>query len=164
MYGEAKQRALAKANLLEVEVDVSMVTPAVYYCISITIQPREERECLLFDWRSDIIEDLSGMRYLPYNIVKYYLTLSRICQVCNTCLIASTNARGARGMDSLRDICIIQVSYSAVSICFLNDRKPLKSLNYITLDNLDVPTGPVPADDANPQSSLIHWTSSNHRT
>jgi hypothetical protein len=41
MYGEAKQRALAKANLLEVEVDVSMVTPAVYYCISIAIQPRE---------------------------------------------------------------------------------------------------------------------------
>lgn len=51
------------ANLLE--VDVSM-DPAVYYCISVAIHPREE--CLLFDWRTDIIEDLSGLQYLPYSI------------------------------------------------------------------------------------------------
>lgn len=53
----AKQCALAKPNLFE--VNVSMVTPAVDYCVSVAIRPRE-RECLLFQWMPDIIEDLSG--------------------------------------------------------------------------------------------------------
>jgi hypothetical protein len=36
-----------------------MVTPPVYYCVSVATQP-QERECLLFQWGPDIIKDLSG--------------------------------------------------------------------------------------------------------